>query len=69
MSKSTLNDHKKSKMGRPTVDSEQVGIRLQRPILDGIDAYMEDNPSLKNRAAAIRAVLELWLKKNGRLKP
>ncbi|QHC34179.1 CopG family transcriptional regulator [Komagataeibacter xylinus] len=50
---STLNARKK--MGRPRVDSEEVRSRIQRPLLDHLDAWAEANSV--TRAEAIRRLI------------
>jgi hypothetical protein len=49
---------KKSKTGRPQVDSEAVNIRLERPALQGLDAWRKQQPDLPTRPEAIRRLLE-----------
>jgi hypothetical protein len=68
MSGSTLNP-RKNKRGRPKVDTDQVNFRIDRPSLDGIDAFAADeNPPLK-RPEAIRRILRDWLIGHGYLPP
>ncbi len=51
---STLNASKKRK-GRPRVDSDEVSARLQRPLLDALEAWAADNGI--TRAEAIRRLI------------
>lgn len=49
----------KKKMGRPRVDSEEVSARLQRPLLDALEAWADANAI--TRAEAIRRLIQLGL--------
>jgi hypothetical protein len=51
---SRKNPRKKSR-GRPAVDSEQVNLRIQRPLLTAIDAYAASDGL--SRLEAIRELL------------
>lgn len=56
---STHNEVKKV-MGRPPVDSEQITVRIQRPMLDALDAWISQQPDPKpNRPEAIRRLIAL----------
>lgn len=46
-------------MGRPTVDSEAVNVRFQRPVLDQIDAFAAEHEV--NRPEAVRRLVEKGL--------
>jgi metal-responsive CopG/Arc/MetJ family transcriptional regulator len=46
-----------SKRGRPSVDTEQVTVRLPRGLLDAIDAFRRDQADLPTRPEVIRRVL------------
>lgn len=63
----------KSKMGRPKVDSELVRSRIERPELDGIDAFAADiavNADAPiGRPEAIRRIVRDWLIGHGYLQP
>ncbi|QGY04777.1 CopG family transcriptional regulator [Methylobacterium mesophilicum SR1.6/6] len=59
---------KKSKMGRPSVDSEEVRSRMQRPLLDAVDAWSDQQPDKPPRAEAVRQILAEHLKAKGYLK-
>lgn len=54
---STINPRKKSRRGRPAVDSEQVNMRLKRDLLDAIDAFRADERDSPSRPEAIRRLL------------
>ena len=60
---------KSSRMGRPTVDSEQVRSRVDRMVLDAIDAYCADQADKPPRPEAIRRILRDGLERLGYLKP
>ena len=50
---------KKSKQGRPPVDSEAVNVRLERPALNAIDAWIAAQPEPRpTRPEAIRRLVE-----------
>ena len=50
------------KLGRPTVDSEAVNVRLHRAIIDEIDAWIAaEGPPYASRPAAIRKLIEIGL--------
>jgi metal-responsive CopG/Arc/MetJ family transcriptional regulator len=60
---------KKSRRGRPTVDSEAVNVRIDRPLLTELDAYIAEQPEPRpTRPEAIRLALREWLVGLGRLK-
>ena len=50
------------KLGRPRVDSEDVRVRLTRPALDTLDAWIAAQPEPRpSRPEAIRFALREWL--------
>jgi hypothetical protein len=58
---STINSANKNR-GRPAVDSEAINVRIQRPMLDAVDAWIEQQPDPKpNRPEAIRRILKFSL--------
>jgi hypothetical protein len=59
--KSTLSSAKKPKMGRPTVDSEAVNVRIARDALETIDDWRRKQDDLPGRPEAIRRLVELGL--------
>jgi hypothetical protein len=65
---STINDTKKSKRGRPSVDTEAINLRLPREVLDAIEAYRREQPQIPSRPEVIRKVLTEWLITHGHLK-
>lgn len=67
MSSSTINPNKNSRRGRPPVDSEQIGIRLTRDLIDGIEAYQRDEPDAVPKTEAIRRIIRDWLQSKGYL--
>jgi hypothetical protein len=60
--KSTLSSAKKPKMGRPSVDSEAVNVRVTRDALQMIDDWRRKQGDLPGRPEAIRRLVELGLK-------
>ena len=67
MAPSRINPTKKSSRGRPPVDSEQVGIRIERPDLNALDAYAADQDDKPGRPEAIRRILRGELTRLGYL--
>ena len=53
----SIDSAKKSKKGRPAVDSEAVNVRLERATLESLDAWRKDQPDLPTRPEAIRRIL------------
>ncbi len=66
MPPSRVNPSKKSR-GRPSVDSEQVNLRIHRSTLDALDRYCDDDPDRMSRTEAIRRIITDWLKRRGYL--
>jgi hypothetical protein len=60
--KSTIDSAKKSKRGRPPVDTEAVNVRLAVTALQGIDDWRRKQNDLPGRPEAIRRLVELGLK-------
>jgi hypothetical protein len=60
--KSTIDSAKKSKRGRPEVESEAVNVRITKPALEIIDAWRRKQDDLPGRPEAIRRLVELGLK-------
>lgn len=56
MATSTKNPRKKSR-GRPKVDSEQLNLRIQRPVLDALDRFRAEEPDAPSRPEAARRLL------------
>jgi len=54
---STVDEHKKKRIGRPPVDSELVRSRLPREQLDALDAWRAAQPDNPGRPEAIRRLL------------
>jgi hypothetical protein len=53
------------KLGRPRVDSEDVHVRLPRPAVDALDAWIAEQPEPRpSRPEAIRRILSQALGKN-----
>lgn len=51
---------KTSKGGRPRVDSERIDARMERDLLDGIDACAR-NEGISSRPEAVRFIVRDWL--------
>lgn len=56
---------KKSKTGRPKVDSEAITLRLPRDLLEAIDDFRRDESDVPTRPEAIRRILTGWVKSTG----
>jgi hypothetical protein len=54
----SIDGPKKSRRGRPRVDSEPVKLRIEREILEALDAYLKQHPILRNRQMAIMSMIE-----------
>jgi hypothetical protein len=60
---SSLFEHKK-KIGRPKVDSELLRARMERALIDRLDAWIASQPDPKpSRPEAIRRLVEKVLEK------
>ncbi len=54
----SIDEHKKSKRGRPRVDSDIVRSRMDRRLLSALDAWIERQPEPKpGRPEAVRRLL------------
>ncbi|OIM94685.1 hypothetical protein BLN97_09455 [Bradyrhizobium elkanii] len=60
--KSTINSAKKSRRGRPAVDSEAVNVRMTVDALQNLDDWRRKQEDLPGRPEAIRRLVELGLK-------
>jgi hypothetical protein len=58
---STILSAKKSGKGRPSVDSEAVNVRMERPQLKLLDDWRRGQTDLPTRPEAIRRLIELGL--------
>jgi metal-responsive CopG/Arc/MetJ family transcriptional regulator len=45
-------------MGRPAVDSEEVSVRIKRPMLDSLDSWRDQQDDKPGRPEAIRRILK-----------
>jgi len=69
----SIDGAKKSKRGRPRVDSDAVNVRFEREALAAIDAWIGSQPDPKpSRPEAVRrlvaAALNRWDREKGKLK-
>jgi hypothetical protein len=60
--KSIINSAKKSKRGRPQIESEAVNVRMTKAALGSIDDWRRNQDDLPGRPEAIRRLVELALK-------
>lgn len=66
----SIDAGKKSRRGRPRVDTEEVGTRFPRDTLDALDAYVIAQPEPRpSRPEAIRFLLRDSLTGLGYLRP
>lgn len=63
----SINETKKLKKGRPSVDTEAVNLRLQRDLLTALDGFRRDEDDLPNRPEALRRITSDWLREKGYL--
>ncbi len=59
---SRINDIKKSKRGRPPVESEAVTVRMNVDVLKTLDDWRRGQEDLPGRPEAIRRLVEMGLK-------
>lgn len=59
---SRINNVKKSKRGRPTVESDAVTVRMSVDALQILDDWRRKQEDLPGRPEAIRRLVELGLK-------
>jgi len=52
-------------MGRPSIDSEAVNVRLERTYLKALDVFSAGQPDLPGRPEAIRRILDEFFRNNG----
>ena len=53
--------------GRPRVDSEAVNVRMERPMLDAIDAWIAQLPEPRpSRPDVVRDVMTAWMVRRGK---
>ncbi|MGY4570499.1 hypothetical protein [Bradyrhizobium sp. USDA 3256] len=64
--KSTINSAKKSKRGRPAVESEAVNVRMTLDALQNLDDWRRNQADLPGRPEAIRRLVEIGLKAKGK---
>ncbi len=58
----SIHVDKKSRRGRPRVDSDIVTARVGRPVLDAMDTWIAAQPEPRpSRPEAIRLALKDWL--------
>lgn len=55
-------------MGRPSVDSEQLNLRVMRADLEALDAFAASQEDRPRRTEAARRILTDWLRSNGYLR-
>lgn len=65
----SIDNVKKSKIGRPSADTEAVTLRLPRNVLKAVDDFRRTEDDLPTRPEAIRRALNEWLREKGLLKP
>ena len=66
MKSSTINSAKKSKRGRPPVESAAVNVRMTSEALKSLDDWRRQEDDLPGRPEAIRRLVEIGLKAKGK---
>ena len=66
MKPSIINSAKKSRRGRPAVDSEAINVRMTVDSLSKLDDWRRKQEDLPGRPEAIRRLVELGLKAKGK---
>jgi hypothetical protein len=61
---SRINNIKKSKRGRPPVESEALTVRMTVTALQGLDDWRRKQDDLPGRPEAVRRLVEIGLKAN-----
>ena len=61
----SINNVKKSRIGRPAADTEAVTLRLPREILAKIEEYRRKKDDIPTRQEAIRLILSDWFDTKG----
>ncbi|MCL2713136.1 MAG: hypothetical protein FWD68_00675 [Alphaproteobacteria bacterium] len=59
------NTGRKTRMGRPAIDSEAVNVRLERAYLKALDVFSASQSDLPGRPEAIRRILDEFFRNNG----
>ncbi|BBC00191.1 CopG family transcriptional regulator [Bradyrhizobium elkanii] len=62
MKSSTINSAKKSRRGRPAVESDAVNVRMTIEALKDLDDWRRQQEDLPGRPEAIRRLVEIGLK-------
>jgi hypothetical protein len=58
-------DGAKKTRGRPTVDSEAVKVRIERQMLNAIDAWAAEQDDAPSRPEAVRRLVQRGLQRGG----
>jgi hypothetical protein len=61
MKRSTIYSAKKSKRGRPPVESEAINVRMAVDAIKSLDAWRRQQDDLPGRPEAIRRLVEIGL--------
>jgi hypothetical protein len=61
-----INDTKKSKKGRPSVDTMPVNVRLSAETIAALDVLRRERPDLPTRPQLIRRIVEEYVRERGR---
>jgi hypothetical protein len=64
----SIDGPKKPGPGRPRVDSEPLKLRIEREVLNAIDAFVSGNQNVRTRQSAILLMVESHLIEKGLLK-
>jgi hypothetical protein len=66
MSKSTLSDNRKKRIGRPRVGAMLIGVRVPPAGVAELDAWIKKHAPDLSRPEAIRRLVELGLRVKGK---
>jgi hypothetical protein len=61
MKRSTIHSAKKSKRGRPPVESKAINVRMAVDAIKSLDAWRRQQDDLPGRPEAIRRLVEIGL--------
>jgi hypothetical protein len=61
MTRSTISSAKKSRRGRPRVESKAINVRMAVDAIKSLDAWRREQDDLPGRPEAIRRLVEIGL--------
>lgn len=63
----SIVEHKKSRRGRPAVETDLIRSRVHRDVIDALDGWGADQSEPVSRPEAIRLILTKFLRSKGYL--